>query len=135
MPKLLITLMAAAGIMTAMPTYAAMTKDQYKSTEDQIESTYKADKQACSSMKGNAKDVCQAEAKAKEKVAKAQAEADYKNTDKARRGVAVAKADSDYSVAKEKCDDMSGDAKKSCVKDAKANHDRAKANAKSGKMG
>jgi hypothetical protein len=32
-----------------------------------------------------------------------------------------------YEVAKEKCDDQSGDAKDACVNQAKADHERAKA--------
>jgi hypothetical protein len=35
-----------------------------------------------------------------------------------------------YDVAKEKCDDMSGDAKNACVKQAKDQHDSAKADIK-----
>ena len=88
----------------------------------------------CSSLSGNAKDVCQAEAKGKEKVAKAQLEADYKNTDKARNEARVARADADYDVAKEKCDDLSGNQKDVCVKQAKAAHEKAKADAKVAKV-
>ena len=43
--------------------------------EDRIESEYKAAKEKCDSLQGNQKDVCQAEAKAKEKVAKAELDA------------------------------------------------------------
>jgi hypothetical protein len=35
-----------------------------------------------------------------------------------------------YNVAKEKCDDQSGDAKSACVNQAKADHDKAKADIK-----
>lgn len=35
-----------------------------------------------------------------------------------------------YEVAKEKCDDLSGDAKSACTNQAKANHDAAKAELK-----
>ena len=135
MSKLLISLLAAAGIAFAGVAGAAdnsktMSRDAYKAQEDRVEAQYKADKERCSSMTGNAKDVCQAEAKGKEKVAKADLEAEYKNTDKARNDARVAKADADYDVAKEKCDDLSGNQKDVCVKQAKAAHTQAKANAK-----
>ena len=125
MSKLMISLLAAAGIAfagtaSAADTNKTMSRDAYKAQEDRVEAQYKADKERCSSMTGNAKDVCQAEAKGKEKVAKAELEANYKNTDKARNDARVAKADADYDVAKEKCDDLSGNQKDVCVKQAKA---------------
>jgi len=138
MSKLLISLLAAAGIAFAGTAGAAdnktMSRDAYKAQENRVEAQYKAVKERCSSLTGNAKDVCQAEAKGNEKVAKAQLEADYKNTDKARNDARVAKADADYDVAKEKCDDLSGNQKDVCVKEAKAAHAKAKADAKVAKV-
>lgn len=134
MSRLMISLLAAAGIAFAGAAQAAdshgMSRDQYKADKDRIESQYKADRDQCKSMKGNAEDVCKAEAKGKEKVAKAELEANYKNTEKARYDARVAHADADYDVAKEKCDDMSGNQKDVCVKQAKAAHTKAKADAK-----
>ena len=131
MSKLMISLLAAAGIAFAGAANAAdsktMSRGAYKADKDKIEAQYKADKERCGSMSGNAKDVCQAEAKGKEKVAKAELEANYKNTDKARIDARMAKADADYDVAKEKCDDLSGNAKDVCVADAKAQHEKSKA--------
>jgi hypothetical protein len=81
-------------------------------------------------MKDNAKDICKAEAKGKEKIAKADAEAAFSNTPKNREAARTARADATYNVAKEKCDDFSGNAKDVCMKEAKANHVRATADAK-----
>ena len=134
MSKLIISLLAAAGIAFAGAAGAAdsktMSRDAYKADKDKIEAQHKTDRQQCSSLSGNAKDVCQAEAKGKEKVAKAELEANYKNTDKARNDARVAKADAAYDVAKEKCDDMAGNQKDVCVKEAKAAQTKAKADAK-----
>ena len=47
--------------------------------------------------------------------------------------VQVAKAESAYAVAKEKCDDQAGNAKDVCVKEAKAIEVKALADAKMGK--
>jgi hypothetical protein len=138
MSKLMMSLLAAAGIAFAGASSAAdtktMSRDAYKTDKDRIEAQYKADKDRCSSMSGNAKDVCQVEAKGKEKVAKAELEANYKNTDKARIDARTAKADADYDVAKEKCDDVSGNQKDVCVKEAKAAHTKAKSDAKIAKV-
>ena len=138
MSRLMISLLAAAGIAftgaAAAADNASMSRDQYKADKDRIESQYKSDKDQCSSMKGNAEDICKAEAKGKEKVAKAELEANYKNTAKARSDARIAHADADYDVAKEKCDDMSGNQKDVCVKQAKAAHTKAKADAKVAKV-
>ena len=114
---------------------ATMTKEEYKATKDRIDADYKTAKERCDAMTGNAKDVCQKEAKGNENVAKAELDARQKNTDKARREALEAKADAQYAVAKEKCDDLSGNQKDVCVKDAKAVEQRAKADIKSGAVG
>ena len=138
MSKLMISLLAAAGIAFAGAANAAgtstMSRDAYKADKDKIEAQYKADKAQCATMSGNAKDVCKEEAKGKEKVAKADLEAEYKNTDKARYDARMTKAKADYEVAKEKCDDLSGNQKDVCVKEAKASLAKAKAGAKVAKV-
>ena len=129
--NLLLAMMAAAGLTLAGAAQAAtMTKDQRDAAYKEAAATYKADKDACKSMTGNAKDVCMEQAKGKEKVAKAEADAAYKATPKARENARQAHADADYNVAKEKCDDLSGNQKDVCVKEAKAAHTKAKADAK-----
>jgi hypothetical protein len=127
MTKTLIAL--AVGCACAAPAFA-MTRDEYKSHQDQISQAYKADKAKCDSLSGNAKDVCQVQAKGQEKIAKAQLEADYKPTAKSRTDAAIAKADAAYETAKEKCDDFAGNPKDVCRQDAKAAHTRAVAEAK-----
>jgi hypothetical protein len=130
----MMSLLAAAGLAVAGSAAAAdthgMSRDQYNASKDRIEQQYKADADHCKSLKDNAEDICKAEAKGKEKVAKAELEADYKNTAKARNDARIAQADADYDVAKEKCDDMSGNQKDVCIKQAKAAHTKAKADAK-----
>jgi len=121
-----ISLAFSAGAMAA----PNMSKEEYKGDKGKIVNEYKSAKAACASLKANAKDVCVAEAKGKEKVAKAELEARYKPGDKASHAVKIAQAEADYAVAKEKCDDKAGNDKKACVKEAKAAEARAKADAK-----
>jgi osmotically-inducible protein OsmY len=116
----------SAGAMAAQ----GMSKDDYKAGKDRIAAEYKSAKAACASLTANAKDICVAEAKGKEKVAKAELQAGYKPSDKSRSAIGIAKAEADYAVAKEKCDDKAGNDKKACVKEAKAVVARAKADAK-----
>ena len=131
MSKLLITLLAGAGLMLAGHASAAtMSRDAYSAEKQKIEAAYKADKAACKDLSGNAKDVCVEEAKAKEKVAKAENEAAYKGTEKAQYDARVARAEANYAVAKEKCDDRTGNDKDVCIKEAKAAQTKAKADAK-----
>ena len=100
----------------------------HNADEDRIESEYKAAKEKCDPMKGNEKDICQAEAKAKEKIAKAENDAkNAKDPAKAQARVERVRADANYDVAKQKCQENKGNEKDVCMKQAKADRDRAKA--------
>lgn len=97
-----------------------MTKADFGVAKDKISASYKASKALCSSMSGNAKDICVEEAKANEKIARAELDENYEPSTKAHFNTLTAKAEANYSVAKEKCDDLAGNAKDVCVKEAKA---------------
>ena len=121
MPQLL-TVAAAALMATAS---FAMTDAEHKAEKARIEAQYKSSKAQCKSMSGNAKDVCEEEAKGQEKVAKAELKHRQDPSEKNRHALAKAKADAAYEVAEEKCDDLKGNAKDVCEKEAKAEHVRA----------
>jgi hypothetical protein len=129
--RLMVALFALAGLTMSA---GAMAQGTTKATRDMAithaSEQYKADKATCSALSGNAKDICVEEAKGKEKVAKAEAEAAYANTPKARESARVARADATYAVSKEKCDDVAGNIKDVCVQEAKAALVRAKSDAK-----
>ncbi|ARU05369.1 hypothetical protein CCO03_12335 [Comamonas serinivorans] len=107
----------------------ALTAAEMKAERTRIESTYKSAMESCKPMKDNAQDICEQQAKGNKKVAEAELRLKDKPSEKARYDARMAKADADYDVAKERCDDLSGEAKDACVKDAKAVHDKEKANA------
>ena len=142
MSKLLIALFVGAGLgvagcatqreapMAAAKPAAPISKDAYDTIVKNADMQYKTDKDACASRSGNAKDICLAEASGKEKVAKADAEAAYRNTPKLREDARVTRAEATYDVAKEKCDEVSGNSKDVCVKEASAVLVKAKADAK-----
>lgn len=145
MSKLMIALFAAAGLglagsaaaqvnapMKSSPTNAVapMSKDGHAMAKTNADAQYKLDREACSSLSGNAKDICMAEAKGKDHIAIAEADAAYENTPKARADARVAHAQAIHDVAVEKCDDLTGNTKDVCVKEAKAELVKGKANAK-----
>ena len=130
MNKLTISAIAIGLAFSAGAMAQAVSKEQYQSGRDNIAADYKAAKAACGSLSGNANDICAAQASGREKVAKAQLEAEYKPSVEARYTVRVARADADYSVAREKCDDKAGHVKNVCVQEAKAAAVAAKADAK-----
>ena len=132
--KTKLLMLALAMSCTFAGSAIAMTKAEYKAGKDTISSQYKADKDKCSSLKSNAKDVCILEAKGTDKVAKAELEAQYEPTARHKVKVGMVKADTAYAVAKEKCDDLAGNAKDVCVKDAKVAHVKAKDDAKIAKV-
>ncbi|HEX5697723.1 MAG TPA: hypothetical protein VFX90_03635 [Rhodoferax sp.] len=128
------SLLVAALLSFSVAQAATLTKAEYKAEKTRISADYKVDKKACDAFKDNAKDVCVEEAKAKENIARAELEYGYtgKATDQTK--VLEAKAKSAYAIAKEKCDDQSGNAKDVCVKEAKAVEVKALADAKLGKQ-
>jgi len=117
----------AASAQTA----ATMTRDQYESAKDAVDARYKAAKQKCDAMSGNPHEVCEEEAQGQHNIDKA--ELDYKRSGKPEdaRKVQEARAEATYEVAKERCDDKTGNTKDVCVADAKAAHAKALADIKS----
>ena len=102
-----------------------LSQADYKAGKTHISETYKTDKAACQTHTGYARNVCIQEAKAKEKVARAELE--YKHTGKAsdRNRLDEVKAETDYAVAKEKCGNLASHARKACVEEAKAAEHKA----------
>ena len=121
---------AAAQMYASKTTVTPMSKDSYTMAKTNADAQYKVDKDACSSLSANAKDICIAEAKGKDNIAKAEAEAAYQNTAKHRESARVAHAQAAYDIAIEKCDDLAGNTKDVCVKEAKAALVKGKADAK-----
>jgi len=107
-----------------------LSKADYKTGKTHIQDTYKTDKAACQSHSGHAKNVCQQEAKAKEKVAHAELEYSYTGKTTDGNKVHVVKAETAYTVAKERCKDHEGNARNVCIQEAKATEQKALAEAR-----
>lgn len=109
---------------------APMAKEEVAAQKTRIEADYKAKRQTCDSLSGNAKDICLEEAKGSEKVARAELDHRQNATASNQENLAKARADASYEVAKEKCDDLAGNPKDVCVKEAEAARTKALADAK-----
>jgi hypothetical protein len=107
-----------------------LTKDGYAAARKNADAQYAIDREACSSLAGNAKDICIAEAKGRNDVTRAEAAVAYQNTNATRENARLARARAEYQVAIERCDDLAGNRKDVCVKEAKAALVRAKADAR-----
>jgi hypothetical protein len=124
------SLIVAALLVLPLAQAATLSKVDYKAGKTRISADYKADKAACGTLTANAKDICHEEAKGKEKVALAELEYSYTGKMTDERKLMTVKADTVYAVAKERCDDLAGNPKDVCVKEAKAAHIKALADVK-----
>lgn len=119
------------SIVLAMPSSTvAMTNQETKSAKAQVSMEYQKARSACGSTRNNARSVCLQEAEGTYKIANAEIAYAAEPTERHLRSVAVVKADSGYAIAKEKCDDLSGDQKSLCRTEAKATHKNSLADAK-----
>lgn len=107
-----------------------ISKPEYQVGKDKVAADYKVAKAACSALSGNPRDICVAQAKGQKKIGKADLEVRYEPTEKHLYQLAQAKAEANYSVAREQCDDLAGNVKDVCIKEAKAAEIAAKADAK-----
>jgi hypothetical protein len=124
---------AAAVFAISAAAAAGLSRDQVRTAEDRIEAAYRSERAACESLNGNARDICIAQAKGDEKVARAKLE--YLNSGKATdmMKLATARADAAYGIATERCDDVGGNARDVCLRQASAQHVAALADAKAAK--
>ncbi|MGI4721204.1 MAG: BON domain-containing protein [Janthinobacterium lividum] len=121
MNTLIATLLASvAGATIAAAPAAAQTTDSagYRNAMQKIEADHKAAKQKCDALKDE--DICEEQAD----VARARAElAAVTKYDNSASNLASARrklADAEYDLAEEKCDAMKGNAKDSCMNNAKS---------------
>ena len=92
---------------------------RYETTVEKAKADYKVAKERCDALSGNQNNVCMKEAKAEAQKSQADAKAQKEST----QAGAEAREDNreaDYTVAKEKCDALSGAMKDQCLVDAKA---------------
>ncbi|MFL6676551.1 MAG: BON domain-containing protein [Massilia sp.] len=136
MKSLIATLLAtAAGASFAAAPTAALNHDPatYRNVTQKAAADYKTATAKCTSMSGNDKDVCMADAKATRAHAEADALAQYNNSAAGREKSRTKVAEADYSLAKAKCGAKGGADKDDCLNNAKSVHTSALADAKAGR--
>ena len=127
------TFLIATVLLLPAAWAANISATDYQAGRTTLAASYKTERQACNALQDNAKDVCVEEAKAREKVGRAELESSRTGTAKDANRVLVARAEAAYSVAKEQCDAVVGNTKDVCRKEAKAVEVKALASAKLGK--
>jgi hypothetical protein len=123
----LATAFAAAGIA------ATLSPAAYEQAKNELQTSYKAERDTCNRQSGNAKDICVETVKGREKVAMAHLQYQRSNDAKDMTKLNEARYEARYEIAKEMCDDQPGNAKDVCRAQAKAERDKAKANIKMAK--
>jgi hypothetical protein len=126
---------AAAALWLPGGVSADMTRAEFEARKERLDLTHDVARRRCAAYSGNAKDICMAEARGRDKVARMELEERYKDTPTARYKVRMARAEAGYDVAKAKCDERAGPQKKLCLEEAKAAFDRDKAEAAASRPG
>lgn len=130
-----ILLIGAVASSYAFASSAATAEDRifYKTSTEKAAVDYKIARERCTALSGNSKAVCVEQAEAARIHVRADAEAHYKNTPRARDGARIEIANAEYELAKAKCGSRTGNDKDVCVEQAKAANVAAKADAKADK--
>ena len=124
----------AATVMTALLAVAGLgaqaanfSKTSYDSARADIKATYQAERENCGTLAGNARDICVEQAKGREAVALAQLQYNYTGKAADEQKLYTARAEARFELAKERCDDLGGDAKDVCLRQARTEHEKAQA--------
>jgi hypothetical protein len=121
----------AYGISAAVDSpRSLMSPTDYSAAKKDIESQTRTALAGCRDMDGQAKDVCKAEARADERIRKADLDAQYRGTVAAAADARLARAKAQYDVARAKCSDQHGEGKLSCLRDARSEKAKALVQAK-----
>jgi hypothetical protein len=121
----------AFGISTAVESpRSLMSPIDYGAAKKAIESEIRTSLASCRDKEGLDKEVCKAEARADERVRKADLEAQYRGTVAAAADAKLARAKAHFEVAKVKCSDQRSEDRLSCLKSARAEKAKALAEAK-----
>lgn len=132
-PSIRRTLTAATLMLLGSAQAENFSKAVYNGAKEDIQAAYKTESKACDSLGGNAKDICLESAKGDRKVALALLE--FNRSGKAADEAKLYEQQylARYDLAKEKCDDLGGQEKDTCVRAAKTQRDKAKSELKMAK--
>ena len=106
-------------IVNAAGENVVMTPEYHSVEMKGIKDQYQIELEDCALITGNAMQLCNVQAMAKQNIDLAKLENDYHPTTKNRLKANVVKVNADYAVAIERCADMTGAEKIGCMKEAK----------------
>lgn len=109
---------------------APLTKARYEAAKAAIDRRFEADQKTCERLRGNAEDVCHAQAQGRQKAERAKLEARYRPSPEAVEEAKFTIAEANFEVAKEKCDALEGRAARRCMKEARAAREAARRQAR-----
>ncbi len=122
---------AAWGISAAVDNPPSlMARSDYDAAKTTIESDARQAQNRCRDLEGQAKDICRAEARADERIRKADLDARYRGTTTASAEAKITRAKAQYDVAKAKCSGEHGSDKLSCMRAAREEKAKALSEAK-----
>lgn len=101
---------------------ASLTNAEHTAGKNKIAADYKFDISSCNALRANARDICNAQAKGRESDAKAELKYAFSGNETDANKMRTVKADSIFAVAKERCDDRTGNDKDVCRAEAKRDH-------------
>jgi hypothetical protein len=111
----------AWGISAAVDSpRSLMAPSDYNAAKSAIESDVRGAMARCRDSDGQARDVCKAEARADERVRKADLEARYRGTVGAQAEAKIARVKARYEVAKTRCGGERGEGKLACIRSARS---------------
>jgi hypothetical protein len=117
---------AAFGISAAVSSpRTLMSPIDYSASRKGIEADAQMTLAKCADLEDRVRDICKAEARANERVRKADLEADYRGTVAAGADARLARAKARYDVARVKCGGEHGEGKISCLRSARAEKSKA----------
>jgi hypothetical protein len=123
MNRTFVTILMAAATMGFSATSSAAineAKTTYNAARDAAAAQYKEARARCDSLSRNPKNVCVEEAKLMQTRARAEAQARYRDTPKARINARKAIADAEFALAKTRCGNLVDNARNVCVREARA---------------
>ena len=109
---------------------AALSNSTYGAAKEELKVAYKTEREACDNLTGNPKELCVETANGREKVALAHLQAQRTGSPKDMTKVAEARYEARFDIAKLGCENRTGNEKDVCVKQAKAELEKAKADVK-----
>lgn len=119
----------ALASLCAAATVMAMSDEEIRAETNRIAAQYSTAMAHCQTLQGNDKQVCVEDAKGSQRVAQAERDAKLLGDADHNYQVRIARADADYRVAKERCNEMRGDAVGICKIDAQAAYLKAQQDA------